>query len=455
MKKILAVLLAALFVVSMSTMAFAAATAATVSKAPAKLKYEVGETIDLTGLELTYKDGTEDKTVKFAEEPSNFAVATTNPTAAAGKDKEVKVTYKKDAVDLEATFKIEVVEKQDKTALKIVAPTSASYTVDDAKALEDFQSKLAVTYTDKDGNDETVKYSDNPTAFTVVGFDVSKPGDVNVTVTYKSKSATIKVTVKDVDAAKLVVSKATGVYKVGAKFDGDLTVDYTPKGADKAITVPYSENGPIGIKGFNTSKVAEKVTVTVTYEGLEATYDIAVVEEDRLEKQTIVKDLWSAKNNLDKDPNATIADYVEAYTSVISCYMAADDLDDIAKYVDTQDKVQELVQDSSLYPDNWNEFVKVYTDYIPTAVNQQLDIAARLGWDASDQDFVQDIIDLVKGAAESDATTTEKAADNGGNGGSSSTDANPKTGSTSAIAVFAVLSVAAAAAVVCTKKKED
>ncbi|MCR4615391.1 MAG: NPXTG-anchored protein [Clostridiales bacterium] len=130
-------------------------------------------------------------------------------------------------------------------------------------------------------------------------------------------------------------------------------------------------------------------------------------------------------------------DLAWAYAEVISRY--AEDVDAIAAR-------QELVQNSSLYPDNWNEFVKIFTDYIPTAVNQQLDIAARLGWDASDQDFVQDVIDLVKGAAESDKAA-DKAAD-------TATDANPKTGSASAIAVFAVLSVAAAA-VVCTKKKED
>lgn len=55
---------------------------------------------------------------------------------------------------------------------------------------------------------------------------------------------------------------------------------------------------------------------------------------------------------------------------------------------------------------------------------------------------------------EGDAATTVPAENNGSNGGSSDGIVNPQTGSASAVAVFAVLSVAAGAAFVTSKKKD-
>ena len=255
-------------------------------------------------------------------------------------------------------------------------------------------------------------------------------------------------------AALFVVSMSTMAFaKDVAKIDATklpTKVEYV-KGEDFVATgltlkVTYDDDSVDEgvVSGFTCEpaklETVGQQTITVTYGTATSTFTVTVKEAPTTTeapttaapttaapKLTLIEELNRVRTTFEGSDE----DLAWAYAEVISRY--AEDVDAITAR-------QKLVQGSSLYPDNWNEFVKIFTDYVPTAVNQQLDIAARLGWDASDQDFVQDVIDLVKGAAESD-----KAA---------STDANPKTGSASAIAVFAVLSVAAAA-VVCTKKKED
>lgn len=173
--------------------------------------------------------------------------------------------------------------------------------------------------------------------------------------------------------------------------------------------------------------------------------DDTTVRPIMINEKTMVAELIAAYNQ-SVDEGWTDEQLTQEYIQIIARYVKTEDID---KYLDTYSKFIDTAQKSSLWPTDWNEFVKVFTDYIPTAVNQQLDIAARLGWDASDQDFVQDVIDLVAGAAEGE----DDAAANGDDTANGD-DANPKTGSTASIAVFAVLAVAAAA-VVCTKKKED
>ena len=258
-------------------------------------------------------------------------------------------------------------------------------------------------------------------------------------------------------AALFVVSMSTMAFaKDVAKIDATklpTKVEYV-KGEDFVSTgltlkVTYDDDSVDEgvVSGFTCAptklETVGQQTITVTYGTATTTFTVTVKEAPTTTaapttaapKLTLIEELNRVRTTFEGSDE----DLAWAYAEVISRY--AEDVDAITAR-------QKLVQSSSLYPDNWNEFVKVFTDYVPTAVNQQLDIAARLGWDASDQDFVQDVIDLVKGAAESDKAA-DKAADN-----AASTDANPKTGSASAIAVFAVLSVAAAA-VVCTKKKED
>ncbi len=344
MKKILAVLLAALFVVSMSTMAFAENITGTIDTKPSKTDYVEGETVNLAGLVIKY--GEDKKATYSAETASKF---TPNPAEVAKGTTKVTVTYDDGTDKVTVSFNVTVNAKPNLEALAIAQdPAKKGFEYGQDLNL----AGLKITYTDKDG---------------------------------------------------------------------------------KQTDVTYGPNSGIGFTGYDKYKAGEQ-KVTITYKGLSKEIIVTVAAKPEETTPTLIEALNSVRTSGLKD-----ADLAWAYAEVISRY--AEDVDAITAR-------QKLVQSSSLYPDNWNEFVKVFTDYIPTAVNQQLDIAARLGWDASDQDFVQDVIDLVKGAAESDKAA-DKAADN-----AASTDANPKTGSASAIAVFAVLSVAAAA-VVCTKKKED
>ena len=122
-----------------------------------------------------------------------------------------------------------------KTVSSITATESAE--VYEGASEDDLRSKLTVTAVYDDESTAAV------TGYTISGFDGSKTGEQEVTVTYKEKTATVKVTVK----AEVLFTSLT----FDAAFDGTNEKEYAKADADFV-----SEDGTWKIiKGVSAAKV--------------------------------------------------------------------------------------------------------------------------------------------------------------------------------------------------------
>lgn len=212
---------------------------------PRKLKYYSGDSFDSTGLSILvkYTDGTsETKTTGY--EISGF------DSSSAG-EKTVTVTYKAPTVlasTRTASFTVTVVDVSE-----IEVNTFPEKT--EFLSGESFDStglSILVKYTD--GTSET-----KTTGFEVSGFDSSSVGEKTITVTYKTHTATFKVTVYDLSGIRITSFPSKVYYKIGETFDpSGLTVaEVRQDGTEKEIT-------DYDISGFDSSTAGSK-TITVSY----------------------------------------------------------------------------------------------------------------------------------------------------------------------------------------------
>lgn len=132
-----------------------------------------------------------------------------------------------------------------------------------------------------------------PDQYEVSGFDSSKDAEITVTVTSKLdksvKPATLKLTIGNggsepapeptVESIAVTALPAKTEYKVGEEFDA-AGLQVTAALSDKSERVLSAEE--YGLSGFDSSKAADKVTVTVTLKAdptKTATFDVTVKEK--------------------------------------------------------------------------------------------------------------------------------------------------------------------------------
>ena len=208
-----------------------------VTHMPTKTKYFVGETFDSTGLLITayYNDNT-------SEQVTGYALS--SPDMSAYGSKTVTVTFDEKTVD----FSILVV---DISGIEVkTMPTKVEYQKGDV--FDTTGLSILVKYTD--GTSET-----KTTGFEVSGFDSSSVGEKTITVTYKTHTATFKVTVYDLSGIRITSFPSKVYYKIGETFDpSGLTVaEVRQDGTEKEIT-------DYDISGFDSSTAGSK-TITVSY----------------------------------------------------------------------------------------------------------------------------------------------------------------------------------------------
>lgn len=208
-----------------------------VTHMPTKTKYFVGETFDSTGLLITayYNDNT-------SEQVTGYALS--SPDMSAYGSKTVTVTFDEKTVD----FSILVV---DISGIEVkTMPTKVEYQKGDV--FDTTGLSILVKYTD--GTSET-----KTTGFEVSGFDSSSVGEKTITVTYKTHTATFKVTVYDLSGIRITSFPSKVYYKIGESFNpSGLTVaEVRQDGTEKEIT-------DYDISGFDSSAAGSK-TITVSY----------------------------------------------------------------------------------------------------------------------------------------------------------------------------------------------
>lgn len=208
-----------------------------VTHMPTKARYFVGETFDSTGLAITayYNDNT-------SEQVTGYTLS--RPDMSAYGSKTVTVTFDEKTVG----FSILVV---DISAIEVkTMPTKIEYPKGDV--FDTTGLSILVKYTD--GTSE-IKTS----GFEVSGFNSSSVGEKTITVTYKTHTATFKVTVYDLSGIRITSYPSKVYYKIGESFDpSGLTVaEVRQDGTEKEIT-------DYDISGFDSSTAGSK-TITVSY----------------------------------------------------------------------------------------------------------------------------------------------------------------------------------------------
>lgn len=208
-----------------------------VTHMPTKTRYFVGETFDSTWLIITahYNDNT-------SEQVTGYTLS--SPDMSVYGNKIVTVTFDEKTVD----FSILVV---DISAIEVkTMPAKIEYPKGDV--FDTTGLSILVKYTD--GTSET-----KTTGFEVSGFDSSSVGEKTITVTYKTHTATFKVTVYDLSGIRITSFPSKVYYKIGETFDpSGLTVaEVRQDGTEKEIT-------DYDISGFDSSTAGSK-TITVSY----------------------------------------------------------------------------------------------------------------------------------------------------------------------------------------------
>lgn len=213
------------------------ATRIEVSHMPTKTRYFVGEPFDATGLVIT---------AYYADNTSTQATGYTlsSPDMSTYGSKTVTVTFDEKTVD----FSILVV---DISGIEVkTMPTKIEYPKGDV--FDTTGLSILVKYTD--GTSET-----KTTGFEVSGFDSSSVGEKTITVTYKTHTATFKVTVYDLSGIRITSFPSKVYYKIGESFDptGLTVAEVRNDGSEKEIT-DYT------VSGFDSSTAGSK-TITVSY----------------------------------------------------------------------------------------------------------------------------------------------------------------------------------------------
>ncbi|GEM_PF-4807851 len=255
MKKILTVLLAALFVVSMSTMAFAADIAGTVKINPTKTAYVEGDTVNLAGLVIEYKVDDETKTAKFGEATGTFVFS---PAKVAKETTKIDVTYTEGETVVKASFNVTVRERQNLESLIIAKqPYKLSYQYGENLDL----TGLKLFYTDRDGLKYLISYPDYEIGYKC--YDPYRPGQQMITITYMGLSAEFKIQVAE-PIELLFVSDFTVYYKKPVNMTAFLSgtgydrLFYTS--SDPEIVTVDTDGNVQGVK-----KGTATITVTAVY----------------------------------------------------------------------------------------------------------------------------------------------------------------------------------------------
>ena len=135
---------------------------------------------------------------------------------------------------------------------------------------------------DTTGLTVSVKYSDGVieqvTGFTVSGYDPEVYGEQTVRVSYEGRSATFKVNVID-DRVKLTGIEITALPAKTEYLKGE---DFDPTGLK--IVASYTDGTSKEINGYTLSKFNKlklgTQTITVTYEGFTATFNVSVTKSE-------------------------------------------------------------------------------------------------------------------------------------------------------------------------------
>lgn len=203
-----------------------AVSSLTINRHPTKTTYEIGETLNTSGLKLkaNYTDGT----TKIIT--SGYMLDTSGAFTTAG-TKTVNVSYGGKTVSFTVT-----VNPAKLTSISVASkPSKTVYYVGDALNT----SGLTLTAAYSDGSSKTIS-----SGYTTSGFSSATAGTKTVTVTYQGKTATFTVTVKEktvgVNDPQIIVESKSA--RKGEEVILNLKVKNNPGFNSASIRIDYDKN---------------------------------------------------------------------------------------------------------------------------------------------------------------------------------------------------------------------
>lgn len=232
---------------------------AAIKTAPDKTEYIEGQSLDLAGgvVTVNYDNG------KTADIDLSKCAVTGYDSSRIG-SQDLTVTYTENGVSVKASMKVSVREKAV-TGFSVLL-NKKQYV--EGRDLDLAGASLAVIY--EDGSRGTVSL----TADMISGYDKNSIGTQTLTITYRQKTAALDVTViaKAIDHILVKTAPKTS-YIIRETLDvtgGVITEVYNDESTkDIALTTAMCS-------GFDTSKIAATVRITVTDSGKTAAYTISV-----------------------------------------------------------------------------------------------------------------------------------------------------------------------------------
>ena len=261
----------------------------TLNSLPAKTTYMVGETLDTTGLSLTYSDelgNTSTVTTGFTCTPTTLNTIGTQTVTA---------TYN----GVTTTFNV-TVQPYDKALSVATLPDKTVYKV--GQTLD--TTGLSLTYRNEYNTSSTVT-----TGYTCTPTTLSTIGTQTVTVTYSGVTTSFNVTVelyeKALDAASL---PAKTTYLVGETLDTTgLSLIYSDEYGNMSTVTGGFICTPTVLDTIGTQ------TVTVTYNGLTTTFDVTVQPYDETLSTATLPDKTVYKVGETLDTTGLSLIYTDAY----------------------------------------------------------------------------------------------------------------------------------------------
>ena len=224
---------------------------------PTKTTYLEGQDLNTDGMVVTAVTSDNQRITV----PAGYSVRGFNKTKL-GKQT-ITVTYQ----GLSTEFEVNV---NSVKSIELTKPTKLEYKY--GESLDTSGMSVKAIY---DDNQSEVIKSD----YSVTGYDKTKSGTQTITVTYRNQTATFDVTVAEPVITKFEITTppTTTEYYVGQdlKTDG-MVVTVTFEDESTKTTTAYT------LSGYDKNTVGAQ-TVTVSYKGFSATFDVTVKEVEKVE----------------------------------------------------------------------------------------------------------------------------------------------------------------------------
>ena len=243
-------------------------TGITVKTNPTKVKYNVGDSIDLTGgtIEITRAAG--DKETKSM---TDTGVTVTGFDSTSDKDPEtLTVSYTENGITKTATFNVAI--KDTVTAVTLVGTPKKAYNYGDAIDVSNLSLEVV-----RGSGTTTIPV----TSSMVSGYNPNTLGTQTVTITYGQDAngnpfqTSYVVTVSDVLESITVTAPTKTSYNYGETLDltgGTVTPVYKSGATGTAVDMT---DASVSVTGYTANTVGTQ-TLTVTYSGKTATFDVEV-----------------------------------------------------------------------------------------------------------------------------------------------------------------------------------